>query len=79
VAQGAIRAGIAISIIQEQNRRQPPDLTDTQWDHGSTDADIVAVIKRGVPSTMMPPFDGNIADADTWNIVNYLRSLSPQR
>ena len=79
VAQGAVRAGIAISIIQEQNRRQPPDLTDTQWDHGSTDADIVAVIKRGVPTTMMPPFDGNIADADVWNIVNYLRSLSPQR
>ena len=79
VAQGAVRAGIAISIIQEQNRRQPPDLTDAQWDHGSTDADIVAVIKRGVPTTMMPPFDGNVADADVWNIVNYLRSLSPQR
>jgi mono/diheme cytochrome c family protein len=78
-AQGAVRAGIAISIIQEQNRRQPPDLTDAQWDHGSTDADIVSVIKRGVPTTMMPPFDGSIADADVWNIVNYLRSLSPQR
>ena len=79
VAQGAVRAGIAISIIQEQNRRQPPDLTDAQWDHGSTDADIVSVIKRGVPTTMMPPFDGSLADADVWNIVNYLRSLSPQR
>jgi hypothetical protein len=37
------------------------------------------VIKRGVPTTMMPPFDGSIADADVWNIVNYLRSLGPQR
>jgi mono/diheme cytochrome c family protein len=78
-AQGAVRAGIAISIIQEQNRRQPPDLTDAPWDYGSTDADIVSVIKRGVPTTMMPPFDGSIADADVWNIVNYLRSLGPQR
>lgn len=75
LAQGAARAGIAISIIEEQGRRQPPDLTDSHWDHGSTDADIHGVIKRGVATTMMPPFDGSIADADIWNIVNYLRTL----
>src|SRR6478672_7879487 len=37
VAQGAAKAGIAISIIAEQSGKQPPDLTDSQWDHGSTD------------------------------------------
>jgi mono/diheme cytochrome c family protein len=74
-AQGAVRAGTALSIIAEGNR-QPPDLTDAQWDHGSSDRDIYNVIKRGVPTTMMPPFDGGIPDSEIWSIVNYLRSLA---
>ena len=79
VAQGAVKAGITISIIEEQRGKQPPDLTDEQWDHGSSDGEIFAVTKRGVPPTMMPGFDGRIPDEDIWNIVNYLRSLVPQR
>src|SRR5262245_14497385 len=44
-AQGAAKAGIAISIIAEQGGKQPPDLTDAQSDHGSTDSEIFTVIK----------------------------------
>lgn len=58
---------------------QPPDLTDDQWDYGSSDGDIFAVIKRGLPPTMMPGFDGQISDDDMWRIVNYLRTLSSKR
>jgi mono/diheme cytochrome c family protein len=76
-AQGALRAGITISIIEEQRGKQPPDLTDAQWDHGSSDADIFRVIKRGLPPTMMPAFNGRIPDREIWEIVNYLRSLRP--
>ena len=79
LAQGAVKAGIAISIIEEQRGKQPPDLTDEQWDHGSSDAEVFAVIKRGVPPTMMPGFDGRVPDQEVWNIVNYLRSLAPKR
>ena len=79
VAQGAVRAGITISILEEQKARQPPDLTDGQWDHGSTDGEIFAVIKRGVPPTMMAGYDGRIPDADIWSIVNYLRSLRERK
>jgi mono/diheme cytochrome c family protein len=79
VAQGAVKAGITISIIEEQRGKQPPDLTDEQWDHGSSDAEVFAVIKRGVPPTMMPGFDGRIPDGDIWNIVNYLHTLAPKR
>jgi mono/diheme cytochrome c family protein len=74
-AQGAVKAGITISIIEEQRGRQPPDLTDGQADHGSSDGDIFRVIKRGLLPTMMPGFDGSIPDREIWNIVNYLRSL----
>jgi mono/diheme cytochrome c family protein len=79
LAQGAIKAGIAISIIEEQKGRQAPDLTDEQWDHGSSDGEIFAVIKKGIPPTMMASWDGRIPDNDIWNIVNYLRTLAAKR
>jgi mono/diheme cytochrome c family protein len=60
-------------------RKQPPDLTDDATDHGSTDADVFTVIKRGVPSTMMPGFTGQLSDDDVWNVVNYVRSLQPRK
>jgi len=78
-AQGAVEAGITISIIEEQRGKQPPDLTDEQWDHGSTDADIFRVIKRGLPPSMMAGFDGRIPDREIWNLINYLRSLRSAR
>ena len=74
-AQGAVKAGITISIIEEQKGKQPPDLTDDQWDHGSTDAQVFTVIKRGVPSTMMAGFDGRLSDDQIRTIVTYLRRL----
>ena len=73
-AEGAVRAGRALSIIDD-SARQPPDLTDDRWDHGPSDGDIFTVIKRGLPPTMMPGFEGGISDTDIWNVVNYLRSL----
>jgi mono/diheme cytochrome c family protein len=78
-AQGAVKAGITISIIEEQHGKQPPDLTDDQWDHGSSDADVLNVVKRGIPPTMMAGFDGRLSDDEIRSIVAYLRSLSPQR
>jgi glucose/arabinose dehydrogenase/mono/diheme cytochrome c family protein len=79
LAQGAVKAGMTISIIEEQRGKQPSDLTDDQWDHGSSDADVFTVIKRGLPPTMMAGFDGRIPDEDIWNIVNYLRTLRTGR
>ncbi len=70
---------LTISIIEEQGGKQPPDLTDAQWDHGSSDGEIYTVLKRGVPPTMMPGFDGAVSDADLWSIVNYLRTLAPRK
>ncbi len=73
--EGAAQAGVTISIIEESGGRQPTDLTDAEWDHGSTDSAIFSVIKRGVPPTMMAGYDGRIADEDIWHVVNYVRSL----
>ncbi len=78
-AQGAVKAGITISILEEQRGKQPPDLTDDQWDHGSSNGEIFAVIKRGLPPSMMPGFGGALSDEDIWRIVAYLRSLQANK
>ncbi len=75
-AQGAEKAGLILSIIQEQGRRQAPELTDATWDHGSSDGHIFDVIKKGVPGTMMAGYDGRVPDAEIWSIVTYLRALA---
>ena len=79
LAQGAVKAGISISIIEEQRGKQPPDLTDEEVDHGSSDAEIFTVIKRGLPPTMMPGFAGVLSDDEIRSIVNYLRTLQPRK
>jgi len=79
LAQGAVKAGTTISVIEEQHGKQPPDLTDDQWDHGSSDAEIFSVIKRGLPPSMMAGYDGRIPDEDIGNIINYLRSLHARK
>jgi len=54
-----------------------PDLTDKEWKHGSTDGEIFAVIKNGVPPDLnMIPFGDQLKDQEIWNVVNYLRSLA---
>ena len=75
-AQGAVKAGLSLSVIAEQGGKQPPDLTDGQWDHGSTDGEIFTVIKQGVPPTMMAGWGGTLSDTQIWSIVRYLRALA---
>ena len=79
LAQGAVKAGTVISIIEEQRGKQPPDLTDDQWDFGSSDGEIYAVIKKGIPPTMMAGWNGRISDDEIWSIINYLRTLAPKK
>lgn len=75
-AQGAVKAGFDISIITERGGKQPSDLTDAQWDHGSSDAEIFKVVKEGIPAAMMPPFQASLSDLEIRNVVAYVRSLS---
>ncbi|MEO5821089.1 MAG: PQQ-dependent sugar dehydrogenase, partial [Vicinamibacteraceae bacterium] len=75
-AEGSVKAGVVISIIQEQGGRQPSDLTDAAWDHGATDGEIYTSIKKGLPPTMMAGWEGRISDTDIWSIVRYMRALA---
>lgn len=76
-AQGATKAGFDISIITERGGKQPSDLTDRFWDYGSTDAEIVKVIKEGKIPTMMPAFKESLSDGQIKNVVKYIKSIKP--
>src|SRR6266516_3442537 len=57
-----------------------PDLTDEEWNHGSTDGEIFDVIKNGVPPELnMGPWRDRIKDPDLWNVVNFLRSIAKKK
>jgi len=55
------------------------DLGHNQFRRASSDADLIEIIRRGIPGTAMPP--GNHSNTQATQIVAYLRSLgvSPQR
>ena len=56
-----------------------PNLTDDEWKRGSTDGEIFAVIKNGVPDLTMEPWGNRIKDDDIWNVVNFVRSLAKKK
>lgn len=52
-----------------------PSLIDAAWDHGSSDGEIFVAIQKGV-GQRMEAWDERINEAETWNLVNYLRSIA---
>jgi mono/diheme cytochrome c family protein len=74
------KGGLTISVIEDRGGKQPPNLIDDQWDHGSSDGEIFTVIKKGVaPDYFMAPWDGRVSDPEIWNTVNYIKSLAAQK
>ena len=54
-----------------------PALMDDKWIYGSDAANIYASIVQGRPNGM-PSFGGRIPEAQVWQIVAYVRSMSGQ-
>jgi mono/diheme cytochrome c family protein len=55
---------------------RPSNLTDSEWQHGSSDGEIFFVIRDGVgPEFHMPLFKGKLTDEEIWQVVNYIRTL----
>ncbi len=61
---------------KEAGEVPPSNFIDADWDHGSTDGEMFHVIRNGVgPKFIMEPWDDRLSETDTWNVVNYIRSL----
>ena len=55
----------------------PSNLTDETWDHGSSDGEVFVVIRDGTTSDM-EPYKDRLTDKQMWQLVNYIRSLTPK-
>ena len=51
-----------------------PNLLDSIWIHGSSDADILKSIREGFPQLGMTPFREVLSDAEQTAMVGYIRS-----
>ena len=70
----------AIVASLKPEATKPPNLTDAEWKHGSTDGEIFTVIHDGIgPKFEMKGQAGKLSDQDIWNVVNYVKSLGPKK
>ena len=61
---------------KEAGEAPTPNLVDHEYEYGSTDGEIFYVIRNGIPPDLvMEPYDDRLDKTDTWNLVNYIRSL----
>lgn len=67
-------AGYCHSLTPEET--DASYLFDCEWDHGSSDDEIFAVMSNGIPDTRMVGFGDNFprGDEDKWRIIAYLRA-----
>jgi cytochrome c oxidase cbb3-type subunit 3 len=74
------KGGIVNSLVEDRGGPPTPDLTDDQWDFGSSDGEIFSAVKNGTPPDLfMGPWDGRLTDTEIWNVVNYIRSLAAKK
>jgi mono/diheme cytochrome c family protein len=59
---------------------KPSDLTDAQWEHGTSDGEMFVVIRDGAgPKSEMKGFAKKLTTRHMWDVVNFVRSLKPQK
>ena len=56
----------------------PSNLVDETWDHGSSDGEIFVAIRDGVSSDM-ESYKDKLTEKQIWQVVNFIRSLSPKK
>jgi len=55
---------------------KPSNLTDAEWTRGGSEGEIFWIIQNGAPPKyQMKGLKGKVNDADTWNLVHFVRSL----
>jgi mono/diheme cytochrome c family protein len=57
----------------------PSNLADARWKHGPTDGEIFTVIRNGIPKTSMSSFGKKMTERQTWDVVNFVRSIATRQ
>ena len=69
--------GVAAGAVSHRSCRIGD--VDDMWKHGSTDAEIFAVIRDGAKGTGMRGFAGRMTTKELWTVLNYVRTLGPEK
>ena len=72
------RTGAGDGPAAKQLNPPPSNLVDSEWKHGTSDGEIFAVVRNGVPKTAMKGFASKMAEHEIWDVINYIRSIGPQ-
>jgi mono/diheme cytochrome c family protein len=72
------RTGAGDGPAAKQLNPPPSNLVDAEWKHGTNDGEIFAVVRNGIPKTAMKGFASKMTEHEIWDVINYVRSLSPQ-
>ncbi len=70
-------AGQGDGKMAEELKPKPSNLVDASWKHGSTDGEIFTLIRDGATGTPMKAFGKKLTAEQTWDVINYLRSIGP--
>ncbi|SRR5260370_40895883 len=62
----------------EEMNPGPGDLSGADWKHGSSDAEVFAVIRDGVKYTGMRAYGRKLTTHQMWDVVNYVRGFRPR-
>jgi mono/diheme cytochrome c family protein len=56
---------------------RPSNLTDAEWEHGSTDGEMFVVVRDGAgPKSEMKSFAKKIPARQIWDVINFVRTLN---
>ena len=72
------RTGAGDGPAAKQLNPPPSNLVDSEWKHGTSDGEIFAVIRNGIPKTAMKGFASKMTEHEIWDVINYVHSISPQ-
>jgi mono/diheme cytochrome c family protein len=56
---------------------RPRNFRDAAFWRDRTIDQVEAIVKRGKPGTMMPPFDGVLTDAEIDDVARYVQQFDP--
>jgi mono/diheme cytochrome c family protein len=73
------KTGMGDGPAGKQLNPKPSNLTDGEWTHGTTDGEIFAVVRSGIPKTAMKGFASKMTEHEMWDVTNYVRSLAPKQ
>ena len=73
------KTGTGDGPAAKQLNPKPSNLVDAEWTHGTSDGEILAVVRTGIPKTAMKGFASKMTEHEMWDVINYVRSLAPKQ